>query len=944
MGDQSSATSDGVFQVASPATGDYRPYSDSKAVGLANGGQGGGGNISGMGYGSKDYLGNSIPKTGKVNAGAVQSTAERPAGAALKVTGVSFLVNGTKEVPAGSYFYPETWPVQIKAVVPSGKHLLAYDRGAEEGGRVYPQMDDSVWVYPPAGEGLTVAVTLADVAYWVDPEKGVDAEGRGTEDQPFKTLQYAVDCNAGTTKVIYAAEGDYDKGGQSFYASGWREDALVTNRVCFWKNGDIRIRGAGAGKSFISGGPDPSTGGAGAAAVRPVGIYYGTAAIQGFTLRNGYCRSGGNSADHSSAARKVDGGTLTILDSDVTGCKDSSEGVLNGVGLVRCRIQGNTSSSDLFHAGCRLESCLVYDNTLSGNVFDWSGTVSGSTLVTGSGTLIPSGHGTLTIYNSIVKHHTAVPSYVVTHDSLVNVEPLFVNAAEGDYRVRSNSPAVGTVVGNLTEKDYYAAVKPLLGGDLSGAPVPLANPVVGCYQETVAASNWYVNANRPDDEGDGLTPETAKKTLKALFEGSALLTGDTVHVAEGTYDEGVMLTDGSTVGSRVIVPTGVTLVADGAQDKTIIKGANATGSGATGMGADAVRCVSLQPGAAIRGFTLTGGRTATSGVDADKYGGGVYVPFWGDATVEDCMITNCRAWCGGGADFATLKRCRIIDNVADDNGRSTYYCRHYDCLIANAFIGNIAMLYSLRAANCTVIMPGDDQTGIYIDTGMGTCPTYNCVFVGGKNFFNAEKCAPQNCLFTARPDFLGADSRVVSAAELKFDADYRPVIGENKAIDAGDAALRADEVLTRDAYGNPRISNAVLDIGAVEADWRGTYAKDVCRSAKFKVVSADAAVVESETKSVVIPGDESLSATWKNTSPSCTTFTLKFKVCGAATLTLSVNGEEHAFAASVEEQTFVFKSASAMNELTFSCAGATAADCVELISAEHLRGTLLILR
>lgn len=783
---------------------------------------------------------------------------------------------------------------------------------------------------------------LTDKACWVDPETGVDAEGRGTQEAPFKTLQCAIDWSSGTAKVVYAAAGDYREGGQSFYAS-WRPDALVTNRVCFWNNGDILVRGAGVGKSTIWGAVDPSSGGAGAGAVRPVGLYYGTAALQGFTLRNGWCRAEGNSADRTSALRKVDDGTLTLLDAEIVDCHGGSEGTVSGAALVRCRISGNKVASSLFHAGCVLQSCLVYEDELpaDGSVFDWGGAAYGSTLVTDAGALV--GHGTLKVYGSIVRHHADLPSSVITAGSLVNVEPNFVNAAHGDYRVRATSPAVG-LIGSLADAAWFADARPYWGGDLSGARMPLQDPVAGCWQETVASAHWYVDASKADDTGDGLTPATAKKTLKGLFETCVPSPGDTVHAAEGVYDAGVMRTDGEAVGSRVVVPTGVALVADGTQEKTVIAGSGATGS-ATGMGGDAVRCVSLQPESTLRGFTLTGGRTALSGSSAATRGGGVFVPDWKSATVEDCLITDCRANMGGAASFALLKRCRILDNVADDNGRSTYYCRHRDCIVSNRTAGNVALLYAREVVNCTVVASaGANQQMLFADPGMG-CEVQNSVFVGGKNNVNDAALAPKRCLFTTMPDYLGEGSRVVDAGSLAFDADFRPVMGANAAIDAGDAALRATVTTdATDVFGQARVSNGALDCGAVEADWRSVYAKDVCRSPRFKVAAADGAVTETASHAVRIPGGASLAVRWLNTDPTCTVFILTFRVLGTATFTLVVNGETRTFAASEGVQTCRFESAAAVNDLTLSCEGATAADFVELLSAEHPMGALFVVQ
>ena len=75
----------GVFQLAAPAAGDYRPFADSGAVGRPTMRVSGHNEINGMGYDTKDYFGNPIPATGTDEAplvsGAIQScVADRPGG------------------------------------------------------------------------------------------------------------------------------------------------------------------------------------------------------------------------------------------------------------------------------------------------------------------------------------------------------------------------------------------------------------------------------------------------------------------------------------------------------------------------------------------------------------------------------------------------------------------------------------------------------------------------------------------------------------------------------------------------------------------------------------------------------------------------------------------------------------------------------------------------
>ena len=53
---------------------------------------------------------------------------------------------------------------------------------------------------------------------------------------------------------------------------------------------------------------------------------------------------------------------------------------------------------------------------------------------------------------------------------------------------------------------------------------------------SVSATEYFVSKKRPDDSGDGLTVETAKRTIQAAVD--LTKEGDIVTVLPGVYDEG----------------------------------------------------------------------------------------------------------------------------------------------------------------------------------------------------------------------------------------------------------------------------------------------------------------------------------------------------------------------------------------------------------------------
>ena len=81
----------------------------------------------------------------------------------------------------------------------------------------------------------------------------------------------------------------------------------------------------------------------------------------------------------------------------------------------------------------------------------------------------------------------------------------------------------------------------------------------------------------------------------------------------------------------------------------------------------------------------------------------------------------------------------------------------------------------------------------------------------------------------------------------------------------------------------------MIDIGAVEADWRDCYRK-LLKAGGLAVVSADPQVVTNDN--AVLIRDGTLSATWANArAPKSVQLVGTTQVTGNGTLTVSVDGE-----------------------------------------------------
>lgn len=817
----------------------------------------------------------------------------------------------------------------------------------------------------------------------------------------------------------------------------------------------VRLKGAGVGRSFISGAPDPDTGGAGPGAVRPIGAFCHNMCVQGFTIRDGWSLKSSSATENYVSAvqgRTKDwtatGNALTIADCLITNCTSAPAGgtlVRNAV-LERCRVMGNTADTAIIAYNNRVSSCLVSGNTVSasGGATMGSCTMANSTVV---GSYDKSLLGSsATAYASILERGTTLYADNRLYGTLawdVAADaaggdwrfgaPCFADPGAGDYRLLSMSPArsageapsaenwgtnwwkmasTGDVDGNrllfdgarilagavqavVEARGAYVAARngglsaaegyhALSGGETLEVGIGQGTrPTIGVmvdgvtnlfdeasgpyvvtsadssYIEAIYTSDWYVDASKESDDGYGFTPGTAKKTFKGIFDGGLVVAGDTVHAAEGTYSNGVMVASGETVGSRVLVPANVTVVADGAAERTIILGAAANpGANTYGLGTNAVRCASLGSGSVIRGFTLTGGRTGRfySGTEDGKeykenVGGGVYGRGRNSGVAECCIISNNVAFRGGGAAYTTLRKCRVYGNYGTDtqgNG-SAMYRGSAEGTLFKGNTGTYGVMYVGSLTGCTVIHGGtDNNAGVYATS---SCTLRNCIIRCGCNLKTTKGLAyytyfERAPVSEASYHNLGEGSNVVGADRLQLDDDGRPVVGANDAIDKANTSYYSAAALgDTDASGFQRVMNGALDCGALEADWRPKFAADICRNTRaFKVVSATENVVETNSTVVVSPG-QVLEATWKNATGKEMEHAVAFRVTGNGELALQVNGETRTYTSADGDVVYRFSSALASSTLVFAYTGGEDDEGgAEILSASRQIGFALFVR
>lgn len=399
-----------------------------------------------------------------------------------------------------------------------------------------------------------------------------------------------------------------------------------------------------------------------------------------------------------------------------------------------------------------------------------------------------------------------------------------------------------------------------------GAPIP---SVTLSY---LYSTNWYVNATTGSDANDGFTAETPWKTLAQVSNSGLMLPGDCVHAAAGDYAEGTVagLADG--VGScRVLLPTGVMLVADEGAEKTRIVGAADTSvSDSYGRGPNAVRCAYLQADARLVGFTLASGRVPNAGGGdvagtPSCVGGGLYseelaTAYSASATggAFDCVFTDCVAGRGGAAFGTRLVNCTIRDCVGTACSPVAYKSALYGCAVNQIKSGPMTLF-----RNCYVVSHGtvgaNVTAGPFFDSMNAPATLDGNVLLAKLTLTDSgKKLVYANCLLNMDEEaFASLDAanrpssvRIASAAEAGYSDAGRPLSAKALGVDkVSDAAF----VAATDADGLPRISNGTMDLGAFEFDWRPIYAQDL--GSVGTVVRADAPVVEKDGQ-VFLPQGE----------------------------------------------------------------------------------------
>lgn len=550
-----------------------------------------------------------------------------------------------------------------------------------------------------------------------------------------------------------------------------------------------------------------------------------------------------------------------------------------------------------------------------------------------------------------------------------------------------NLPTTGDTV-EISPAANWA--RPIVGAIVNGMPTLFNDTPAGklVYDATaiaagnvvvsgiVTANDWYVDDDG-DDANDGYFPKKAKRTIQAALDNPNRVNNDRVLVLPGTYS----YLDGTheqknfgtrTLKSVVVVPNYTTLESTDGPEVTIIQGK----AGDTedpkyydpmtsmhGIGPGAVRCVYLGQNSVLKGFTLKDGHTRANKDndyhgnvhnDREFNGGGVT----GDGglsygKVVDCIIDNCAAFRGGAAFSVTCYNCEFKNSFAIYGGGASSDSDWVQCLSHDNSCYNSSyragFFYGSRVISSTIVDGFGDVSNDDKANSITNCLVYGQYNPRNSTTFDVSNI--RNCAFNSNASTtVGAASWAslhessvrVPAAELQLDANYRPVIGANAAIDKGTAdVMNAPDFAPyceTDQTGGQRVYNNAIDIGAREADWRAKYATDIA-ARNLAVTEVSSSVSETDEGKVRLPQGATLKA--ELTGVTSVKRQVSVRVAGTGTLTVKLNDEVLGTQVGEGEVAFQFENDLALNNLQFDYVGDDG--YAEVLNVCKLSGLIMIL-
>jgi len=216
------------------------------------------------------------------------------------------------------------------------------------------------------------------------------------------------------------------------------------------------------------------------------------------------------------------------------------------------------------------------------------------------------------------------------------------------------------------------------------------------------AQDWFVSATGDDSAGDGLSWDTAYRTIQKAVDSANI--GEWIAVGDGTYEP----FDSGNLGVLIESFNGAAV--------TFIDGGNSNRCATLGSAAGENNTV-------LRGFTLL------NGFAPDGFGGGVQCGTLSDCTITGCVATNN----GGGAYWSQLTACNLSGNEATENGGGAADSWLLDCVLEGNKAKNGGGAFDSNLSGCTLASneATENGGGAFDSTLFNSTLTDNAATSGG---------------------------------------------------------------------------------------------------------------------------------------------------------------------------------------------------------------------
>ena len=347
-----------------------------------------------------------------------------------------------------------------------------------------------------------------------------------------------------------------------------------------------------------------------------------------------------------------------------------------------------------------------------------------------------------------------------------------------------------------------------------------------------AVTEIFVDCTRPDDSGDGLTRETAKRTIQAAVDatasGASVSAPNLITVLPGDYDEGGALVDADNVLSRVSFKGKKFITLQAAPDAATmprILGRRDPDT-ANGLGPNAVRCVygatAESGGIVVRNLMLCDGATHSAQTGSNHANYGAAVCYW--ATLVDCVVSNC------SPSIGTVYNSKAFRTLFVGNYRALRNTRAFNCVFRDG-TGSVSD-YQGGLVNCTIIGHEGNIFSSSLPAAMINCLVFDNVSARGTLFAYGY---PTNCVTDLTVDSKYAFANGAANAKCTYPAyggthpdGIVPIASEAAVVGAANVALYdkwagSSSYANLDFYGNPRKTDGRMNVGAVETAVAGPY-------------------------------------------------------------------------------------------------------------------------